>query len=61
MNMASNDYEDQEIQYKTEFRYRGDRPAAKQQSSRPTYGRRRGKAPQQHNGMHRRRRRRIMW
>jgi len=28
---------------------------------RPTMGRRRGKAPQSFNGIHRRRRRKIMW
>lgn len=28
---------------------------------RPSYGRRRGKAPQSFNGMHRRRRRKLVW
>jgi hypothetical protein len=31
------------------------------QRRRPTMGRRRGKAPQSFNGIHRRRRRKIMW
>jgi hypothetical protein len=53
-------YEFAEIEYGTEtFRVSERAKTSKQQ--RPTMGRRRGKTPQSFNGMHRRRRRKIMW
>jgi hypothetical protein len=53
-------YEATELEYGTENfrtfeRFRGSKRHA------PTMGRRRGKAPQSFNGIHRRRRRKIAW
>ena len=53
-------YEAAEVEYGTrEFPHLRAIPRYRRQA--PTMGRRRGKAPQSFNGMHRRRRRKINW
>ncbi len=62
MNYLIHDFDDSESTYSVHFRKNSDGSADKTaRSSRPIMGRRRGKSPQQFNGMHRRRRKKIRW
>ena len=61
MNAAITEYEDQAMDFKVEFRRREATPHKSSSSRGPSYRRSRGKAPQQFNGIHRRRRNRIKW
>lgn len=54
-------YEAGELDYGTESFRECERFNSAAQRRRPTMGRRRGKAPQSFNGIHRRRRRKIAW
>ena len=61
MNMSENTYaDDGNVEYSVKFRKSGGSTATKR-SHQPTFGRRRGKTPQQFNGIHRRRRKKIRW
>ncbi|MCG8449201.1 MAG: hypothetical protein MI725_06430 [Pirellulales bacterium] len=53
-------YEALEVDYGTDTFSRTN-PIKSSKQRRPTYGRRRGKAPQSVNGIHRRRRRKMSW
>jgi len=53
-------YESTELDYETQD-FRTFERIDHSQQRRPTMGRRRGKAPQSFNGIHRRRRRKIVW
>jgi hypothetical protein len=62
MNYLINDFEDSQETFSVKFR---NVPAPNadtgERSSRKTFGRRRGRAPQQFNGIHRRRNKKIRW
>ena len=61
MNTSLNDYtDDGNVEYSVKFRNSSGAAAGKS-SQRTTFGRRRGKTPQQFNGIHRRRRKKIRW
>lgn len=61
MNTSKTNYsEDHNADYSVTFRSRSESPSGSR-TSRPTFGRSRGKNPQQHNGIHRRRRKKIRW
>lgn len=53
-----NDYEQQS--FKVTYRSQGEGPT-KSRSERSTFGRGRAKTPQQFNGIHRRRRKKMRW
>ena len=53
-------YELDDMDYGTQ-RFSRRKPVSHAKSNRPTYGRKRGKAPQSVNGIHRRRKRKISW
>jgi hypothetical protein len=53
-------YEATDLEYGNES-FRTNERFDSSQRKRPTMGRRRGKAPQSFNGMHRRRRRKMAW
>jgi hypothetical protein len=60
MNAASSNYDDQEFSYRA--RENRDVSSAPNHARRArALGRRRGKAPAQFNGIHRRRRKKISW
>ena len=60
MNISVNNFDDQSFEYSVKERQEGEgRP--KNRSQRQTFGRRRGKTPQQFNGIHRRRKKKIRW
>ena len=61
MNMSENTYtDDGNVEYSVKFRT-SNGSAASKRPEQPTMGRRRGKTPQQFNGIHRRRRKKIRW
>jgi hypothetical protein len=61
MNMSDNTYaDDGNSEYSVKFRNTVGAATGKR-SQQPTLGRRRGKTPQQFNGIHRRRRKKIRW
>jgi hypothetical protein len=63
MNAAVDHYEGQECDY--QIRNRNSNSSTNRGGfksfNRPTYARSRGQGPRQHNGMHRRRRKKIQW
>ena len=66
MNMANSNYEEPEFDYGTEkeFEYRTDfsrRPAKSAARGNKFQYARKGRAPQSHNGIHRRRNKRFSW
>ncbi len=60
MNTAITNCEDREIEYQTASR-KTETPTRPKRSQRATYARRRGKIPSSHNGMHRRRNKKVRW
>ena len=63
MNAAVTHYDAVNFDYRSEFgRNRaGTNTPSRSASNRPSHGRRRGKSPQQFNGIHRRRCKKISW
>jgi len=53
-------YEANDVDYGMDT-FRRSTPIKSSKQRRPTYGRRRGKAPQSINGIHRRRKRKMTW
>lgn len=60
MNTSQSSYSDDGQDFSIQYR-RGSETPRRPKSQRPTFGRSRGKTPQQHNGIHRRRRKKIRW
>jgi hypothetical protein len=60
MNALFTDYENQSAEYKVDCRVERRSESPQRQANRPI-GRRRGKAPAQFNGIHRRRTKKIRW
>ena len=64
MNAAMTQYDDEGPEYRVEDRRSNHRDAARDEMARSqqaSYRRSRGRSPQQYNGIHRRRRKRISW
>lgn len=59
MNYLISNFDDNESGYVVQFR--SHEAPSESKAKRPTMGRRRGKAPQQFNGIHRRRNKKIRW
>ena len=60
MNAAMTLYEEQEFAYRVKIRC-SNGPKRTKSANRPRYGRSRGQQPVLFNGIHRRRKKRIMW
>lgn len=54
-------YDQEDNEFAIDYRQSKPKGTAKQRSERQTFGRRRGKTPQQFNGIHRRRKKKIRW
>ncbi len=63
MNFSEYDYEDLINEFSSETKFEKSKSTKKSSSTdaRSGFGRRRGKAPQQFNGIHRRRKKQIRW
>ena len=64
MNAAVTNYDTVDFDYRTEFGSSSGRrksTPSRSTSNRPSFGRKRGKHPQQFNGIHRRRKKKISW
>lgn len=60
MNISTNNLDDNSFEYSVKTRRTGGGDS-KPSSRRQTFGRKRGKGPQQFNGIHRRRKKKIRW
>lgn len=61
MNTAIDRYEVSGAEFGAEFNRKSTGDRTFKSSNRPRFSRKRGKTPRQHNGMHRRRRKKIQW
>ena len=61
MNISVDNFDEQSFEYSVKKRAGADAGDSKTRSQRQTFGRKRGKTPQQFNGIHRRRKKKIRW
>lgn len=61
MNASAKDFSEFDNEMPIRFEFRSTNSSKPKSTNRQSFGRRRGKAPQQFNGIHRRRNKKIAW